>query len=286
MESKKPGLVYTLKVLRDSDLGYVLDLEDGKEVLLHKAEAKGKYEEGSNVEVFLYQDHEGRLAATETIPKVRLDSLAWLEVAGVNHKLGVFLHIGIKKDLLLSKDDLPESWDEWPHIGDKVYSGMKLDKKGRLFADLATEEEMVEQAEAATEAAFNQQTSGYVYKINESGVLVFTDEQHIGFIHNDELKVKPRLGQKLGARVAFVREDGRINLSMKARKEVAYSEDAERIYQYLRENKGQMPLTDKSSPDEIKETFQMSKAAFKRALGKLMKEEKIIQENGKTYLQI
>lgn len=253
---------------------------------MHKAEAKSKHEEGSLVEVFLYQDHEGRLAATETIPKVQLDSLAWLEVAGVNRKLGVFLHIGIKKDVLLSKDDLPESWDEWPHLGDRLYSGLKLDKKGRLFADLATEEEMVEQAEAATEEAFNQQTSGYVYKINEAGVLLFTDSQHIGFIHNDELKVKPRLGQKLGARVAFVREDGRINLSMRARKEIAYSEDSERIYQYLRENKGQMPLTDKSSPEEIKETFQMSKAAFKRALGKLMKEEKIIQEDGKTYLQI
>lgn len=286
MESKKPGLVYSLKVVRDSDLGYILDLEDGKEVLLHRSEAKAKHEEGSIVEVFLYQDHEGRLAATETLPKVRLDSLAWLEVAGVNQKLGVFLNIGIKKDVLLSKDDLPHSWDEWPHIGDKLYSGLKLDKKGRIFADLATEEEMVEQAEPATQEVFNQQTSGHVYKINEAGVLLFTESQHIGFIHNDELKIKPRLGQKLGARVAFVREDGRINLSMRARKEQAYMEDSERIYQYLRENKGQMPLTDKSSPEEIKETFQMSKAAFKRALGKLMKEEKIIQENGKTYLQI
>jgi predicted RNA-binding protein (virulence factor B family) len=73
---------------------------------------------------------------------------------------------------------------------------------------------------------------------------------------------------------------------MRPRKEQAYNEDSDRIYQYLRENKGQMPLTDKSSPEEIKATLQMSKAAFKRALGKLMKEEKIIQENGKTYLQI
>ncbi|MDR7072311.1 CvfB family protein [Fictibacillus barbaricus] len=286
MESKRPGLVYSLKVKRDSDLGFVLDLDNGEEVLLHKSEAKGKHEEGAIVEVFLYQDHQGRLAATETMPKVQLDSLAWLDVSGVNHKLGVFLYVGIKKDVLLSKDDLPESWEEWPKLGDKLYSGLKLDKKGRLFADLGTEEEMVEQAEAATEEMFNQHVSGHVYKMNESGVLIFTDSQHIGFIHNDELKVKPRLGQKLEARVSFVREDGRMNLSMRPRKEQAYNEDSERIYQYLRENKGQMPLTDKSSPEEIKAVFQMSKAAFKRALGKLLKEEKIIQENGKTYLQI
>ncbi|WNB90226.1 S1-like domain-containing RNA-binding protein [Bacillus sp. NEB1478] len=286
MESKRPGLVYPLKVVRESDLGIILDLENGEEVLLHKSETKGKHEEGAIVEVFLYQDHQGRLAATETKPKVQLDSLAWLDVSGVNHKLGVFLYIGIKKDVLLSKDDLPESWEEWPKLGDKLYSGLKLDKKGRLFADLGTEEEMVEQAEAATEELFNKHVMGYVYKINDSGVLIFTDSQQIGFIHNDELKVKPRLGQKLEARVSFVREDGRMNLSMRPRKEQAYNEDSERIYQYLRENKGQMPLTDKSSPEEIKATFQMSKAAFKRALGKLLKEEKIIQENGKTYLQI
>jgi predicted RNA-binding protein (virulence factor B family) len=286
MESIKPGLVYSLKVVRDSDLGYILDLGNGEEVLLHKAEAKEKHQEGSEINVFLYQDHQGRLAATETMPKVQLDSLAWLEVAGVNHKLGVFLHIGIKKDVLLSKDDLPESWEEWPKLGDKMYSGLKLDKKGRLFADLGTEEEMVEQAEAATDELFNKYVSGHVYKINEAGVLIFTDSQLIGFIHNEELTIKPRLGQKIDARVSFVREDGRINLSMRPRKEQAYNEDSERIYQYLRENKGQMPLTDKSSPEEIKATFQMSKAAFKRALGKLLKEEKIIQENGKTYLQI
>jgi predicted RNA-binding protein (virulence factor B family) len=286
MESIKPGLIYELTVLRETDLGYVLDLGNSEEVLLHKSEVKEKHEEGTQVRVFLYQDHQGRLAATETTSKVQLDSLAWLEVAGVNHKLGVFLHIGIKKDVLLSKDDLPESWEEWPKLGDKLYSGLKLDKKGRLFADLGTEEEMVEQAETATEELFNTFVSGHVYKTNDSGVLIFTDSQHIGFIHNDELKVKPRLGQKLDARVIFVREDGRINLSMRPRKEQAYNEDSERIYQYLRENKGQMPLTDKSSPEEIKATLQMSKAAFKRALGKLLKEEKIIQENGKTYLQI
>jgi uncharacterized protein len=286
MESNKPGLVYTLKVVRKTDLGFVLKLDEENEVLLHRSEALQTHEEGNEVEVFLYQDHEGRLAATETLPKVRLDSLAWLDVAGVNHKLGVFLSIGIKKDVLLSKDDLPQSWEEWPQIGDAIYSGLKLDKKGRLFADLATEEEMVEQAVSATSEVFNKQTSGHVYKLNEAGVLLFTEDQYIGFIHHDELTVKPRLGQKLDARITFVRDDGRVNMSMRPRKEQAYTEDSERIYQYLRANKGQMPLTDKSSPEEIKETLGMSKAAFKRAIGKLLKEEQIIQENGKTFLRI
>ncbi|MFC7370681.1 S1 RNA-binding domain-containing protein [Fictibacillus iocasae] len=285
MNKLTPGTALTLKIARKADFGYFLT--DGtEEVMLHKSEASKVHDENEAVEVFLYQDHEGRLAATETKPKVRLDTLAWLDVAGQNKKYGVFLNMGIKKDVLLSKDDLPHDWELWPAVGDKIYSGLKLDKKGRLFADLATEEEMVEQAEAAGPEQHNQVLEGYVYKQNESGVLLFTDNQFIGFIHRDEMTRKLRLGEKVSARVSFVREDGRINMSMKPRKEEAYSEDAEAILHYLRKNKGQMALTDKSAPSEIEETFQISKAAFKRAMGKLLKENKIVQEDGKTFLKI
>jgi predicted RNA-binding protein (virulence factor B family) len=285
MNKLTPGTAVTVKVARKADFGYFLT-NGTEEVMLHKSEASKQHEENDDVTVFLYQDHEGRLAATESMPTVRLDTLAWLDAAGINKKYGVFLNMGIKKDVLLSKDDLPHDWELWPQVGDKVYAGLKLDKKGRLFADMATEEEMVDQAEAATEEHHNKQLEGYVYKQNESGVLLFTDEKLIGFIHRDEMTRKLRLGEKVSARVSFVREDGRINMSMKPRKELAYSEDAEKIVQHLRKSKGQMALTDKSSPAEIEEVFQISKAAFKRAMGKLIKEDKVVQENGKTFLKI
>ncbi|MFC0188726.1 S1 RNA-binding domain-containing protein [Fictibacillus aquaticus] len=296
MNKLTPGTAVTVKVARKADFGYFLS-NGTEEVMLHKSEALKQHEENDEVTVFLYQDHEGRIAATESMPKVRLDSLAWLDAAGINKKYGTFLNMGIKKDVLLSKDDLPHDWELWPQAGDKVYAGLKLDKKGRLFADLATEEEMVEQAEAAgeemveqAEAAgeelLNKQLEGYVYKLNDSGVLLFTDDKLIGFIHRDEMTRKLRLGEKVSARVSYVREDGRINMSMKPRKELAYSEDAEKIVSFLRKNKGQMGLTDKSSPSEIEEVFHISKAAFKRAMGKLLKEDKVVQENGKTFLKI
>lgn len=286
MENKlRAGDVYTLKVERPSDLGYVLRL-DNEEVMLHKREASRQLAEGEMVEVFLYQDHEGRLTATMSQPKVRLDTLAWLTVVGSRKNLGVFLDIGIQKDVLLSNDDLPGPLEEWPKIGDQLYSGLRLDKKGRLFADLASEQEIVEQAEAADESHFNQMVTGHVYKLNESGALVFTENSLIGFIHHDEMTHKLRLGERVESRVAFVREDGRMNLSMKPRKEQAYNEDAEKIYLYLKANRGQMPFTDKSNPDDIKNEFDISKAAFKRALGKLLKENKIVQEDGKTFLKI
>ncbi|UZJ76995.1 S1 RNA-binding domain-containing protein [Fictibacillus sp. KU28468] len=286
MENKlRAGEVFTLKVERLSDFGYFLSLGT-EEVMLHKREASKELKEGETVEVFLYQDHEGRLAATMIQPKVRLDTLAWLKVVGSTKRLGVFLDIGIHKDVLLSNDDLPGPLEQWPVIGDQLYCGLRLDKKGRLFADLANEQEIVEQAEAANESHFNQMVTGHVYKLNDSGALIFTENSLIGFIHQDEMSHRLRLGERVECRVTFIREDGRINLSMKPRKEQAYSEDAEKIYTYLKANKGQMPYTDKSSPDEIENEFDISKAAFKRALGKLIKENKIKQENGKTYLKI
>lgn len=281
----RAGEIHKLKVERITEFGYFLS--NGQEdVLLHKREALRELSEGEEIEVFLYQDHEGRLAATMANPKVRLDSLAWLKVVGLRRNLGVFLDMGISKDVLLSKDDLPYKFSQWPEIGDELYCGLKLDKKGRLFADLATEEEMVEQAVSADEDSFNEMTKGRVYRLNEYGALVFTEKEWIGFIHHEEMTKTLRLGELVDCRVAFVREDGRVNLSMRPRKEHAYNEDAEKIYQYLKEHKGYMPYTDKSDPEEIKQVFNISKAAFKRALGKLMKENKIVQEDGQTILKI
>ncbi|MDM5338278.1 S1-like domain-containing RNA-binding protein [Fictibacillus enclensis] len=286
MENKlRAGEVTALNVARLSEFGYFLS-NGTEDVMLHKREASRELKEGETVDVFLYQDHEGRLAATMSQPKVRLDTLAWLTVVGSQKRLGVFLDMGIHKDVLLSNDDLPGPLDQWPAVGDQLYCGLRLDKKGRLFADLATEQEIVDQAEAAEESQFNEMVAGHVYKLNEAGALVFTENHLIGFVHNEEMTRRVRLGERVECRVTFVREDGRVNLSMKPRKEQAYNEDAEMIYQYLKNHKGQMPYTDKSDPDDIKNEFDISKAAFKRALGKLIKENKVKQENGMTFLKI
>lgn len=104
-----------------------------------------------------------------------------------------------------------------------------------------------------------------------------------GFIHSSERKEEPRLGEKLTARVIKVKEDGSVNLSLLPRKQDALSVDAEQILTYMRTRNGAMPFWDKSDPEDIKERFNMSKAAFKRALGHLMKQDKIYQEEGWTY---
>jgi len=110
-------------------------------------------------------------------------------------------------------------------------------------------------------------------------------ENHRIFIHNTEQLSEPRLGQEVDVRIIDVHEDGTLNGSMLPRKEERLGDDADIVLGYINEVGGRMPFTDKSSPDEIKEMFSMSKASFKRALGKLMKEGRIEQSDGWTTLK-
>jgi predicted RNA-binding protein (virulence factor B family) len=252
MNTLEVGNIINLTVARKTDLGFVLMNAQREEVFLHKSETENDMEENSKVKVFLYHDHEGRLAATTTMPYIDMNSIAWLEVVGVQPKLGVFLNIGIKKDILLSKDDLPEDRSIWPKEGDKLYCGLRTDKKGRLFADRASNDEIETLAKKAPETVRNQYLVGHVYRFNEQGAMIFTDDQYIAFLHRDEADRHLRFGQRLQFRVTFVREDGRLNVSLKAPKEIAYEEDSQQILTYLEEKGGFMSFNDKSNPNVIK----------------------------------
>lgn len=280
----KPGTVQTLKVVREAPFGYFLSDGD-TDVLLHSTEVNDEIELEQQLEVFLYQDQKGRLAATTTIPSIQLGKYDWAEVVEVKQHLGVFIHIGIKKDILISKDDLPELFHLWPRVGDRLYSSLKLDKKERLFGLLGTEEVMKKIAVPASKDLFNKNVTGIVYKLLLVGSFVITKEGYIGFIHESERETEPRLGQEISGRVIDVKADGSINLSLLPRAHEQMDDDARRIYEYLlsRAN-GSMPYGDKSHPDDIKKRFDMSKSAFKRALGKLMKEGKVSQKDGWTKI--
>lgn len=278
------GEITKLNVARLREYGYFLT-NGNEDVLLHKNEALTEHNEDEEVEVFLYHDHEGRLSATETMPVVTLDSFSILKVVEVKHRLGVFVDIGIQKDMLLSKDDLPEDRTRWPEIGDELYCGLKLDKKNRLFADLSNYEEIKELSVEAFGDLKNKETEGVVFRLGEEGVSILTEEGYLAFLHNDEMKQTVRLGERVQVRITFVREDGRINVSTRPLVKEARLEDADMLYAYLQERDGKIPFTDKSDPESIKNEFNISKAAFKRAMGKLLKEKKVEQKDGYTYIK-
>nr|WP_054949776.1 S1-like domain-containing RNA-binding protein [Numidum massiliense] len=277
------GEIVDLEVARKSDFGYFLT--DGtQDVLLHQNEAVRTLEEGETVEVFLYHDHSGRLAATMTIPEVTFTNFAWAKVVGVEPHLGAFINIGIQKDVLLSKDDLPRDRRKWPQVEDNLYCSLKDDRKGRLLIALAEESEFAALMREAPSTALNDWVTGSVYKLIADGAFLFTDQHYIAFLHREEMTGGVRLGEKVTGRIAYVRGDGRVNISQLPRKEHAYADDAQAILDYLIAQRGRMPYGDKSDPADIKRVFHISKAAFKRALGKLLKERKVYQEDGWTYL--
>ncbi|MWC27547.1 CvfB family protein [Paenibacillus sp. MMS18-CY102] len=286
------GTIVKLRVAREvSPYGFFVT--DGEQdVLLHYSEIIGKKPNpGDDVEVFLYFDTDDRLSATMRKPLITLGEMARLRVADIHSKLGCFLEIGLGRQLLLPLSELPENRDFRPLIGDEVHVVLRNDKQGRLIAKLAAEEDLTAQVFRAPDDWRNRWIEGWVTKTLQMGSFVLLDGGVLGFgafgmIPAAE-RIRPlRLGERVRARVTFVREDGRVNLSLVERKEVGRIEDADRILAFLRERPGgAMPYSDETPADLVKQKFGISKSAFKRALGKLMREGVVIQEGNWTKLK-
>lgn len=267
-------------------------LTDGtQDVLLHYSEIIGERPEpGDEVEAFLFYDTEDRLAATMRRPALTLGGLARLQVADIHPRMGCFLEMGLGRQLLLPNAELPEEREFRPHVGDEVFVRMAHDKIGRLAAKLATEDDLAPLVFSAPAAWHNNRVSGWVTKTLKMGSFVLLDGGVTGFgvygmIPAAERSRTLRLGERVEARVTFIREDGRVNLSMYERKEVGRVEDAERVLAFLRERpNGAMPYSDETPADIIKQKFGISKSAFKRALGKLMRDGLVVQKGSWTHL--
>ncbi|WP_018752639.1 CvfB family protein [Paenibacillus sanguinis] len=284
------GTVVQLPIDREvSPYGYFLSAGD-QDVLLHYSELTRQVKPGETVEVFLFYDTEDRIAATMKRPYLTLGELALLEVADVHPRLGCFLEMGLGRQLLLPIRELPELKELHPQVGDHVYVVMEHDKQGRLKAKLAGEQELAPHAFHAPESWKNEWMDAIVYKPLQMGTFVVVQGGVLGFgaigmIHSSERSRLLRLGERVQARIAHIREDGRVNLAMAPRKEIGMDQDAERILAYLASRPGgSMPYSDATPPDLIKQRFSISKSAFKRALGKLMKEGKVVQRENWTHL--
>lgn len=280
------GRVVELEVDREVEFGFFLIDETEESVLLHHNAIKEGLEVaiGDYVTVFIYVDKQGRFTATTLIPEIGFDQYAWAEVVDVERRLGVFVNIGLPKDLLVSLDDLPNIDHLWPTVGDKLYICLKTDREGRLYGKLATEDVMQEVVtDAPQKGMFNTPVSGNVYRLLLVGSFFVSQEGYRCFIHESEREQEPRLGQFVEGRVIDIKEDGSLNVSLHPFKQDKMEGDAGVIYGYLMNRGGAMPYSDKTSPDDVEFHFGISKGAFKRALGKLMKEGKVYQEDGWTY---
>ncbi|WP_318617895.1 S1 RNA-binding domain-containing protein [Sporosarcina sp. YIM B06819] len=285
MEQLKSGYTADLDVLERDGSRWVLD-GNGEDIMMNASDADDSIQVGDTVHVFLYTNRRGELTATMQMPIMTAGTYGWARVIRVDDKEGVYVDIGSSFEVLVNRNDMPRVRSLWPKVDDALYMTLRMDLGGNIFGRLATEERVLEQITEAPSTYLNMNVKARAYRLLPVGsFMLSTPENHRIFIHNSEQLNEPRLGQEVDVRIIAVHEDGTLNGSMLPRKEERLGDDAEIILRYLNDIGGRMPFTDKSSPDEIKEMFSISKASFKRALGKLMKEGRIEQSDGWTTLK-
>lgn len=267
----KMGTMNQLEVLRETDISFLLT--DGlDEVFLHKREATRELEAGEKVDVFLYFDGQKRIAATMTQPLVGFKEPAFCQVVAINKRLGAFLNIGIGKDLLLSRDDLPFKKVEWPEVGDEIFVRLRA-SRNQLTAKIIPRYEIPKYLKPETELIEGEHYDAYVVNFGEEGISLTTKEGHAIYVYFKYIRKNYRLGQKVDVKIINIKTNFSYNGTFIQQKELMISDDAKYIKKYLEENGGSMTITDKSDPSEIYDRFHMSKGAFKRALGSLYKEK-------------
>lgn len=266
-------------LVTDENAAFYFVQKEGRTLALAKEE--GDYTIGQSVRGFVYVDMKQRLRLTTKELTASQTSFGWGEVTNVRKDLGVFLDTGLPdKEVVVSLDVLPEIKELWPKKGDKLYVRYTVDKKDRMWALPAFQEDFQRLAGPAYDNMKNQQLRAIVYRLKLTGTFVYLpDNNMLGFIHPSERYSEPRLGQEVSVRVIGYRAvDRTLNLSLKPRSFEMLEKDAQMIVTYLESKGGFMTLNDKSSPEEIAAVFGISKGQFKKALGGLMKAGRIKQD--------
>lgn len=284
-EEYKPGHIVRLTVQGKEGSRWILDGGD-EEIMVNASEFETELAEGDTVEVFLYMNRRGELAASSKLPNMTCDSFGWARVIRIDDKEGAYVDIGSAFEVLVNKADLPRVKELWPKTDDELYMTLRTDLGGNIFGRLATEERVQELILEAPSTLFNQTLKARAYRLLPVGSFFLSiPENYRIFVHHTEREHEPRLGQEVEVRIIDIKDDASLNGSLLPRKQERLGDDAETVFRYLSDVGGKMPFSDKSTPDEIDEMFGMSKAAFKRALGKLMKEGKVSQSEGWTMLK-
>lgn len=282
----KAGDVVTLKVVRMAEMGAFLDAGTGNtsdDILLHNQQMEGmNVKIGDEIKVYLYLDPSKRLTASTKLPKMREGQLGYVKVLSVTRD-GGFVDIGAERGVFLPYSEMHGHVNAEQMVWVKLYR----DKSDRPCVTMRVEEDIQRIAKKAEGIKVGDQVIGTIYNILPEGFFIFTKEHFLAFLPRNEVPTsygRLDFGQRLELRVTYLREDGRLNTSLRLVKEKALLADAEEIFAFMQERGGRMPYCDSTPTEIIKAKFGISKAAFKRALGHLMKEGKVRQETGWTII--
>lgn len=267
------GKIQALQIVKKVDFGVYLGEaaqagpEEQDRVLLPKKQVPEGTGIGEELEVFVYRDSRDRLIATTNRPLLTLHEVGRLRVAEVG-KIGAFLDWGLEKDLLLPFKEQTKR----VAVGEEWLVAVYIDKSDRLCATMNVYPYLKNNSSYLKDA----HVTGTVYEISENfGAFVAVDDQYSGLIPKRELYGRVQVGDTVRARVAGVKPDGKLDLSLREKAYLQMAEDGERLLEIIDSFDGVLPFNDKASPEVIRRETQMSKNEFKRAVGGLLKAGKI-----------
>lgn len=273
------GKKQKLQVLKKVDFGVYLGepmQADVKEkVLLPIKQVPEQTKEGDILEVFIYKDSMDRMIATVREPDHQVGETAVLKVVQTS-RIGAFLDWGLEKDLLLPFREQTMRVKE----GQECLVALYIDKSERLCATM----KVYPYLSLRTPYGMNDEVQGRVYEISERfGVFVAVDDHYCAMVPKREAQGKFRIGEVRKFRVTEVKEDGKMNLSAHQKAYLQIGEDAKLVRKVIDEFAGVLPFDDKVSPQVIEREFGLSKNAFKRAVGHMLKNGEIEIRDGRIY---
>lgn len=273
----KIGNYNTLTVKREVDFGFYLSTDDGREILMPGKYAPAGLKPGDDIKVIVYTDSEDRLVATTEHPFACVGEFAYLQVKDVN-ATGAFLDWGLTKDLLvpfsqqrmrMNPGGIYLVYIYLDDVTQRVVASAKVDRfLGNVIPEYKT----------------GQAVTCLVTEHTDRGYRAIVDNRHRGMIYDNEIFRPLELQQTITAFVKKVRDDGKIDLTLSDKAVRRVGDLSERILESLQQNGGVSYITDNSTPDQIEAAFSCSKKDYKKALGHLYKEGRIMIGRDKIVL--
>lgn len=286
LEKDIVGSIEFLEVTGLQGSTYMLKGPNGEQVKLNQSEVneEDELQKGEEYSFFIYPNRSGELFATQNMPDITKDKYDFAKVLKVDRD-GARVDVGLPREVLIPWEDLPKVKTLWPEAGDQLLVTLRIDSQNQMFARLASEG-IVDNVYTPIndDSKQNEMLEARPYRVLRVGSFLLSTEGYKIFVHESERKAEPRLGELVTVRIIGHNERGELNGSFLPLAHERLDDDGQVIFDLLVEYDGELPFWDKSSPEAIKEVFNMSKGSFKRAIGHLYKQKIINIETGKISL--
>lgn len=273
----KIGQYNTLTILRETSVGLFLGDSEGNDILLPNKYVPNSYDIGDEITVFCYLDHDERPVATTLEPYISLNDFALLKAVEVN-KIGAFLDWGLEKHLFVPFKEQARKMEEGKWYLVYLYLD---DETGRLVASSKTNQ-FVSNEELSVEE--NDEVDLIVSRFTDLGAEVIINKKHKGLVYTDETYERLKLGERRKGFIKKIRDDRKIDVSLQPLGVRVIEPSAEKVLDALKRNRGFLGLHDKSEADDVYAILGMSKKTFKKAIGSLYKQKKILIKEDGVYL--